>query len=278
MITRACPTERLERLLLAADGSEFSEGAIREGIRLARTCGSKLTALTVIEFNPEFEALAPDLVEKRETEAAAYMKGVKEKADKEAVTCETLIRRSETPYAQIVDEASKLKADMIVMGRRGRTGLKRLLMGSVTARVVGHSPVNVLVVPRAAELGFQNILVATDGSSFSEAAALEAACIAKACGSNLFALAVADTEVREAEENAKRVKEIAEEYGARAEAIVEKGRPYEVIVKTAKEKSADLTVVGSHGRTGIERLLMGSVTERVIGLSEGAVLIVKTKK
>ncbi len=274
----ACPKEKIGSLLLVTDGSEFSEGAVREGIRLAKTCGSKITALTVIEFNPELEALAPDFVEKMETEEGAYIKSVKERAEKEGVTCETLIKRSESPYAQIVDEASGLKADMIVMGRRGRAGLKRLLMGSVTAKVVGHSPVNVLVVPEAAELKFENILIATDGSSFSEVAALEAACIAKFCGSNLFALAVADTEAGEAEENAKKVKEIAEEYGARAEAVVEKGKPFEVILNKAKEKNADLIVVGSHGRTGLKRLLMGSVTERVIGLSESAVLVVKTTK
>lgn len=274
----ACPKEKIGSLLLATDGSEFSEGAVREGIRLAKTCGSKVTALRVMEFNPELEALEPDFVEKMETEAGAYVKSVKERAEKEGVTCDTLIKRSESPYARIVDEASGLKADMIVMGRRGRTGLKRLLMGSVTARVVGHSPVNVLVVPRAAELKFKNILVATDGSRFSEAAALEAACIAKSCGSNLFALSVADAEAGEAEENAKKAKAIAEEYGAGAETVVERGRAYEVIAKTAKEKNADLIVVGSHGRTGIERLLMGGVTERVIGLSESAVLVVKTGK
>ena len=60
---------------------------------------------------------------------------------------------------------------MIVMGRRGRTGLKRLMMGSETAKTIGHAPCNVLVVPRAAKLEFKNILIATDGSKYSAAAA-----------------------------------------------------------------------------------------------------------
>jgi uncharacterized protein len=50
---------------------------------------------------------------------------------------------------------------------------------------------------------------------------------------------------------------------------------YEAIIETAKQKKADFIVVGSHGMTGLERLLMGSVTERVIGYSEVAVLVVK---
>jgi nucleotide-binding universal stress UspA family protein len=53
------------------------------------------------------------------------------------------------------------------------------------------------------------------------------------------------------------------------------GKPYEAIVDTAKQRQADLIIVGSHGRTGLKRLLMGSVTERVIGHAETAVLVVK---
>ena len=54
------------------------------------------------------------------------------------------------------------------------------------------------------------------------------------------------------------------------------GEPYNVIISTAKEKKVDLIVMGSHGRRGISRLLMGSVTERVIGHASCAVLVVKT--
>jgi nucleotide-binding universal stress UspA family protein len=75
----------------------------------------------------------------------------------------------------------------------------------------------------------------------------------------------------------KRVEEVAAREGLRAEGLTLTGRPYESIVETSKQKSADLIVVGSHGRTGIERLLMGSVTERVIVRSETAVLVVKAK-
>jgi nucleotide-binding universal stress UspA family protein len=276
----ACLGKKIGGLLLATDGSEFSEGAVREGIRLAKTCGAKVTALRVIEFNPEFEAMAPDAVEKMETGARNYVDSVKAGADKEGVACEALVRRGVTPHEQIVEEAQKLKTDMIVMGRRGRTGLKRLLMGSVTARVVGHSPVNVLVVPRAAEMKLENVLIATDGSSFSEAAALEAVCIAKDCGGSVVAISVAEDEkaMDAAKANTGNVEEIARKEGVNVEAMVEKGRAEEAIVGAAKQKGCDLIVVGSHGRTGVARLLMGSVTERVIGLSESAVLVVKTGK
>jgi nucleotide-binding universal stress UspA family protein len=101
----------------------------------------------VVEVNPEYEALAPQIVEKAETETKEHLDSVKKRAEKEAISCETIVHQGEEPYRFIVDEAKKIKADMIVMGSHGRTGIKRLMMGSVTARVIGHAPCKVLVVP-----------------------------------------------------------------------------------------------------------------------------------
>lgn len=185
---------------------------------------------------------------------------------------------------------------MIVMGRRGRTGLKRLMMGSVTARVIGHAHCNVLVVPRAAELAFKSIVVATDGSRHSTAAVSHAIGLAKRNDSQLTVIAVvpaeiaaptdldftidmrdklAEEEMRHAEQNAKAVKEAAEREGVAVRAFVMTGKPAEAIIQTAAERRADLIVVGSHGRTGLERLMLGSVAERVIVLASCPVLVVK---
>ncbi len=60
-----CPTVGIEKILLSTDGSEYSEGAVREAIKLAKKCGSKLTVLSVIDTNPELVALAPQIVEKQ---------------------------------------------------------------------------------------------------------------------------------------------------------------------------------------------------------------------
>jgi len=88
-------------------------------------------------------------------------------------------------------------------------------------------------------------------------------------------LAEDDEEIILAKDNVKKIMELAEKEGIKTEGLTVKGEPYEAIIKTAKQKQVDLIVVGSHGRTGIERLLMGSVTERVIGHSESAVLVVR---
>lgn len=275
---QVCPTAKLEKLLLSTDGSEFSEGAVRESINLAKTCGSKLYTVSVIEVNPEFVALAPQVVEKFEKETRVHLESIKTRASNEGVDCEIIAHEGEEPFQYIVDEAAKKQVEMIIMGRRGRTGLKRLMMGSVTAKVIGHAPCKVLIVPKAAKVTYKNILIATDGSKYSEAASREAISIAKRTGSDLIVLSVAskNANLPAAKKSVDKIKENAEREGIKVKTLTPRGTPYEVIVKTAKEKDADVIVVGSHGRTGIERLFMGSVTERVIGHAECPVLVVKS--
>ena len=140
--------------------------------------------------------------------------------------------------------------------------------------------------------------MATDGSPYSAAAASEAIGIAKRNNAKLTVLAVvpadiamptdidfaalqreklADQDMQAAEKNARAVKDAAQKAGVDAQAFVMSGKPADAIIEIAKDKSADLIVVGSHGRTGLDRLLMGSVAERVIVLSSCAVLVVKGK-
>jgi nucleotide-binding universal stress UspA family protein len=292
-----CPTTGTERVLLSTDGSEYSEGAVREAIRLAKNCSSRLEVLSVIDFNPEFDAVAPQIMEKKEKETRAHLDAVQSRAKQEGIDCATIVEKGEDAYKNIVDEAVRNRTSLIVMGRRGRTGLKRLMMGSVTARVIGHAPCNVLVVPRAARLEFKSIVVATDGSKYSLAAASEAIGLAKRNGSRLTVISVVPAEIatpvdidftmsqrelitekemHNAEKNARAVKEAAQKEGVPVKAFVVSGKPPEAIIQTAEEGRADLIVLGSHGRTGVERLLMGSVAERVIVLASCPVLVVKT--
>ena len=293
-----CPVVNTERLLLATDGSEFSEGAIREAIQLARRCNSKLVAIQVIETNPEFESMAPSVLEKREWAVRAHLEAVKDRAQKEGVSCDIVVHEGEDSYKYIVDEAVKQKSTMVIMGRRGRKGFRRLVVGSTTAWTIGHSPCSVMGVPRAADVEFKSVVVATDGSKWSASAASEAIGIAKRNSAKLTALAVvpaelamptdidfatiareklADQEMQAAEKNARAVKEAAQKEGVDAQAFVMSGKPADAITEIAKDQKADLVIVGSHGRTGLDRLLMGSVAERVIVLASCAVLVVKGK-
>jgi nucleotide-binding universal stress UspA family protein len=272
-----CPVIRMEKLMVATDGSKYSESAIREAISLAKICSSNLIAVSVVKTNLEFDSVLPQFVEKAEQEAMKHLESVKARAAKEGINCITIVSLSEEPYEDIVRHASKNNVDMIIMGTHGKTDIKRLMMGSVTALVIGHAPCNVLVLPLNAKIECKSVLIATDGSRYSEAAASEALGIAKRCGSSLIVISVAasDEEIVSAKNNVNKVAEAAEKEDLKTTSVVTKGKPYEAIIETSKQKKADLIIVGSHGRTGLARLLMGSVTERVIGHAGAPVLVVK---
>ncbi|RJQ43727.1 MAG: universal stress protein [Nitrospiraceae bacterium] len=273
-----CPLSGLRKILLATDGSQFSEGAEREALNFAKNCSSKVYAMSVAEILTDYEAFSPQRIEEmRDAEIKKHLESVKSRASEEKTDCEVLIAHGD-PYTEIVEAASANRVDMIVIGRRGKTGLKKLLMGEVAAKVIGHAPSRVLVVPKAARIEFKKLLVATDGSQHSEQAVAEAVGIAKCCGSELLILSAMrdESEQEEAQAHVNRAADIARNEGVNAETITPIGRSYDVIVETAGGRGVDLIVMGTYGKTGIRKVLMGSSTEKVIGYAGCAVLVVRT--
>ena len=76
-----------------------------------------------------------------------YLEGIKAIAIKENIPCETILHIGGQPHEFIIQEAKEKNIDLIVMGTQGRTGLEKLLIGSVAERVVGHAPCAVMVTP-----------------------------------------------------------------------------------------------------------------------------------
>jgi nucleotide-binding universal stress UspA family protein len=271
-----CPA-RLEKLLVCTDGSPDSQGAMAGTLALAQSCGSKIFALQVLEFNPELEAQAPEYIATREGKVHDYLEALKAQAEGLDIPIETRVRRSEAAYVGIVEEAEKIKPDLIIMGRRGRSRLFRLMMGNVTARVIGYSPFNVLVVPKGVSLEFKKILIASDGSPHSYAAWDEALFITQRVGGELTALSVArdEGELPTAQAIVQRLKKEAGHQGVDLKTLVLQGHPYEAIVQAAKDHGVDLIVMGTLGMTELKSLLMGSTTERVIAQTPCSVMVVK---
>jgi nucleotide-binding universal stress UspA family protein len=271
-----CPA-RLEKLLICTDGSPDSQGALNGTLALAQSCGSKIYALQVLEFNPELEAQAPEFIAQREAKVHDYLKACKVAAEKLDIPIETRVRRSEAAYVGIVEEADKIKPDLIIMGRRGRSRLFRLMMGNVTARVIGYSPFNVLVVPKGVSLEFKRILIASDGSPHSYAAWDEALFMTQRVGADLIGLSVArdERDLPTARAIVGRLKKEAASQRVKLKTLVLQGRPFEAIVQAAKDEKVDLIVMGTLGMTELTSLLMGSTTERVIAQAPCSVMVVK---
>jgi nucleotide-binding universal stress UspA family protein len=283
------PSAPFAKILVCTDGSPDSEGAITAALQLAQTTGSTIFLLEVLYYLAGYELQSPEtltppvvnleLMEAQEAGAKERLAAWKEKATSVGVTLEPRIRISSSAYEGILEEAGEIQPDLIIMGRHGYTGLARLLMGSVTARVIGHSPCNVLVVPQGVTLSFQRLLIASDGSPYGEAAWTEALSLAQRMASALIGVSVAatDGDIPGATKVIRTLELEAEKQGISLDTMIPMGRPEEGIVKAAEFKQASLIILGSHGGTGLKRLLMGSVAERVIGHTPCAVLVVKKK-
>jgi nucleotide-binding universal stress UspA family protein len=139
-----------KKILLATDGSEYSAGATRTALKLAANCGAQLRVFTMVFTNPEYEALTPKSVDKAEHEAHDIVELVRAAAAAQGLACDTAARHGEEPAQEIVAEANTWGADLIVMGRRGKRGLARLMVGDATFKVIGQARCAVLVVPRNA--------------------------------------------------------------------------------------------------------------------------------
>ncbi len=279
-----------ESILVYVDGSEASLHALKESLRLARGGKSKIMAVSVVppyQGDLRFAGLRDIkslLKEPCETALTEAMK----LAEEESTLLVTACMEGE-PHEEIVDLAEAEGCDLIVMGIGLESMEKVFVMGSTTARVIGYSQIDVLVVPEKATIGWQNLLLATDGSKHSEKAAARAAAIAKSNGAELNIVSATDfvcelyaqapevgeALIKKARKTLDTSKKHADLEGLKTECFVREGEAYKAIIDLAKEKKTEMIVIGSHGKTGLKRLLMGSVVEKVIGHSHCPVLVVK---
>ena len=143
----ACPLTKGEKILVALDGSIYSEYAIDQAISLGDKCNSMIYLISVIDLYPEQMAVAAELTEKMSSEARELLDAGKEKVEKANLACETIVRMGGQVHQLIIQEAKERDIDLIVMGTHGKSGLKGLFMGSVAQKVIGQAPCPVLVVP-----------------------------------------------------------------------------------------------------------------------------------
>jgi len=278
---RLSPVGRFDHVLIATDGSEFSAGALRVGTRFAKRNEAELTTMSMVMIGLETEGMAADVIRQAEVEARGVLTAAQATARAEGYDTRVELRAGVNPHKEIVRLADDQHADLIVMGRRGRRGLAMMMVGDSTRKVIGYADCSVLVVPRAADIWGQRILLATDGSRHGERAAEAAGQLAKIFGLPVTVISVLRPkfdEVRRAEAQLEvdRVKEAVAQEGIDVDsAVIEGVEPGTVIVEFARKRGADLIVMGSHGRTGIGRLLLGSVAEQVLGQAACPVLIVK---
>ncbi len=281
---------KYKKILVAFDGSVSGTNALLQSFRLATEEKSWITVATVVPaYEGDLNLIAVgDIHQALRRPGEEILSRANALAKKEGALIKTVLEEGEA-YDRIVDLAEAENCGVVVMGRRGSSSIEKSHIGSVTARVIGLSQRDVLVVPEGTNIGWQKILIATDGSRYSELATERAIDFAKSYGGSLIVVSVVDVPaefyaeapaaVDKLIDNAKgfvaAARKKAEANYISASSFVGEGDAFEIITKLADKEAIDVIIMGSHGKTGLKRLLMGSVAEKVIGHAPCPVLVVK---
>lgn len=274
-----------DTLLVPTDGSEGARRAFGHAVAFARDHGATVHVLGVTEPRGarSDEARVQEVID--ETVA-----GVPDDA-----ASLTRAVRTGVPHEEILAYGREHGSDLLVLGTHGHTGVKRHLLGSTTEKVVRTADVPVLTVRSGTDAvvhyPYEHVLVPTDGSDGAAAAVGPAAEIAATCGARLHAVSVVDAR---AMATGIRPDLVLDELRARArEAVddvvqtagqrgvehtrtdVQKGVPYRSLQSYIDEFGIDLVVMGTHGRRGIDRYLLGSVAERLVRTAPAPVMTVR---
>jgi nucleotide-binding universal stress UspA family protein len=225
----------------------------------------------------------------------SWLKGIDDELREAGVSCRATVDVSDA-RTSLVQAAHDEHADLLVVGAHGRTGLPRWMLGSVAAHVVVHAPCSVLVVKRAFEprdTRPMTILLGVDGSPCSEEAVSLVRRLSWPRDTRLHLLSAiapprhpfveagpisihaAREEARIQQEIVSRYERLARDAGWTTESSVPDGDPRTELVSTATRLDADLIAVGSHGRTGLSRLVLGSVASHLVSHAPCSVLVVK---
>lgn len=290
------------RLLVPTDFSPPSDAALAYARTLAGAFGARLHVLHVID-NVFLRAGVTDL--RNAIKIAALRRLHDRLSDNDRCKFHVIaaVEQSDTPAGEVASYARTHNIDLIVMATHGRSGVSHLLMGSVAEKVIRTAPCPVLTVREAppgskrANAGMTRILVPTDFSPPSDAAVACGREAAAGFGASLHLLHVLDDQsvggafgsefylADSLDVRTARLKDAQERLAHRAiahdlsgtpattEVIV--GRSAQTIVDYAADSGFDLIVMGTHGRSRVAHLLMGSVAESVVRTAPCPILTVR---
>ena len=282
-----------EKILIPVDDSSCSERAGQFALGLAKSFGATLVVSHVLDELPNIYSdtnWAKDLL----TQGQALLEIWQKKGNEANLTLETTLVASQDRAAMIVTTAQAHACDLIVMGTHGRKGLAHAFLGSVAERVTRLATLPVMLVRETKQPStsatFQRILVAVDGSEASRKALTYADRLAKHSGAELHLVTVIpdvppplvdpigvggaaasltyNETLKTLEQEARVVMEVSRAQVDSQKTVfhtarAQRERVADVLTTYAKEKACDLMVMGTHGRTGFDRLLLGSVAEGV---------------
>lgn len=292
-------------LLVPLDGSALAEAALPAAVYLTETLGAWVTLIHIIERNAP-----PQIHGERhltnQDEACAYLEEVADRFFSPGVRIERHVHTGEASDVPktITDHVLELGSDLIVMCTHGRSGLRSRLFGSIAQQVLSLGPAPVLLIPPdekalAAPFTCRRLLVPLDGNLDHEEGLPVAIDLAGVCGASLHLLlvvptwstlegqraatalllpgttsALLDLTEQQAEGFLKNRLNQIKIAGLSVTAEVRRGDPVVNIVDTAKRVKADVIVLGTHGKKGMDAFWAGSVAPKVSQRSQIPLLLV----
>lgn len=283
-----------EKILFPTDGSDGAAAAREHVLDIAETHDATLHVLYVADTNVHSATrVRGEVVDALERQGEEIVAETASAAAARGVDTVTDVFQGGVPET-ILEYATEFGIDVVVMPTRGRTGLNRLLLGSVTERVIRSASVPVLSInPDAASqrYPYERVLVPTDGSETADRALDTGIDLANASDARLHVLSVVDVtslgvdvyseiHIDALEERAESVIENARTSASDAgvasvEGTIEYGSAVHRAIRTyVRDHDVDVVVMGTHGRSGLDRWLLGSVTEKVVRTSPVPVLTI----
>jgi nucleotide-binding universal stress UspA family protein len=274
-----------ERVLVPLDGSSLAERALDQVRRILRQADAEAILVRAVEL-PLAGAEVYPVVDSFEEEARRYLKRVERSLLEDGARVRSVVRLG--PAAEtILSVANEEKASLIVMTTHGRTGIARWVMGSVAEKILRASPVPVWVArsfdgrgaPEEGERAVKTILVPLEGDAslrilpfvvelarhFGGAQALLLNVLPEGAGlqRSIPWLTRAHQELRE--------------HGIPSEPILRQGDPASQILEACESRGADMIALCTHGRSGLSRWALGSVTEKVLRAAVVPLFVLSTR-
>lgn len=283
------------RILIPLDGSELSRWVLARARRLLEQPGLSVTLLTVVETDEERASDLSFRVDPRDHPVQEALGAAKSELLERSVAAHAEIRFGD-PATEILREIAGGGHDLVAMSTHGRTGLGRMMFGSVALKVLQASPVPLLLfrpLQRADETlspaetsepaTFKRILVPLDSSEAAEQVLPAAEAMARTFGSKLHLFtaipggAEEASSARVAEEYLNRCRRILGGHDLVSLVEVRTGPAAEEALAAIREHGLDAVAMTTHGRSGLARAMYGSVAERILLEAEIPVLLLRSR-
>jgi nucleotide-binding universal stress UspA family protein len=294
-----------ERVLVPLDGSPFAENILSHLTRLLSPATSEIILIGVLEshryMRSMYEYVPEDAMIDIREHYSVYFDGVRKQLQSQGYVVTAHLAEGDAAQ-QVLEIAQTNHADLIAMTTHGRSGIARWALGSVTERILHATVLPVLLVRQSAHnpnVRSKRIMLPLDGSELAEQALPYAAVLAKATGAELelvHIISPSDLEYTieerpyrtERQRAAEKLFALAETYLQRivvqleAETIPcqtksEYGEIAETLSQLAERDEVDLIVMSTHGRSGLNRWVYGSVTNRLIREVTCPILVVRNR-